>query len=344
MTERIVADTQATPDDGILEIFRIEFREFWDRLPNKTLFFVLLGAWLFLFHLLGNSTLGYVHTPSLLRWMYNAYRPVQVNEMYDDSHGLWVPLVVLGLLWWKHKELMAVPQRSWWPAMLLLAGGVLLHLVGYGVQQPRVSILGMLVGLYGLIGLAWGPEFMRACFFPFFLLIFCIPFGSQVDVITFPLRILVCKIVTAVSNNILQIDVIRQGTALFDPGHKYNYDVAPACSGIRSLVATIGLSTLYGFMFFRRPWKRLLMMSLAVPFAVLGNVLRMMCIIIAAEIRGQSWGDWVHENFFFKLVPYIPAFIGLLLVGRWIGEDVQPAPPADEAPATPAAQPAPARP
>jgi len=39
--------------------------------PNKAFFFLLLAAWLALFHFLGNSVLGYIRTPSLLQWMYH---------------------------------------------------------------------------------------------------------------------------------------------------------------------------------------------------------------------------------------------------------------------------------
>ena len=46
----------------------------WRRLPNKVFFFLLLAAWLALFQFLGNSILGYIHTPSLFSWMHEAYR------------------------------------------------------------------------------------------------------------------------------------------------------------------------------------------------------------------------------------------------------------------------------
>jgi len=34
-----------------------------------------------------------------------------------------------------------------------------------------------------------------------------------------------------------------------------------------------------------------------------------------AEIGGQKWGNYVHESGIFSLVPYLPAIIGLLVVG-----------------------------
>ncbi len=41
-------------------------------------------------------------------------------------------------------------------------------------------------------------------------------------------------------------------------------------------------------------------------------------VIVAAEMGGQKWGDYVHDNFFTSLVPYVPVFIGLFLVGHWL--------------------------
>ena len=52
--------------NGILEEFRLDFLDCWRRLPNRTLFFIILVAWLALFHFVGNSTMGYIRTPSLL--------------------------------------------------------------------------------------------------------------------------------------------------------------------------------------------------------------------------------------------------------------------------------------
>jgi len=294
----------------------------WRRLPNKTFFFVLLAAWLALFQFWGNSILGYIHTPSLFSWMsesYNAHSPAA-----DDGHGDFIPFLVVGLLWWKRKELLAQSLDLWWPGMLLLVVAMVLHVMGYVLQQPRISIVALFTGIYALMGLSWGRAWLQKSFFPFFLFVFSIPLGDQAKFITFPLRLLVCQLVELVSHWILGIDVMRIGTQLIDPSGAYQYDVAPACSGIRSLVAIFLLATIYGFMAFRSTWRRIFLMALAFPFAVLGNLLRMLCIIIAAELGGQGAGNYVHESTFISLVPYIPAIFGLLWVGRWMEKRWQP--------------------
>jgi exosortase len=289
----------------------------WRRLPNKALFFGLLAAWLALLQFLGTSILGYVHTPSLFLWMHEAYRSSH-GSANDDAHGNLIPFLVAGLFWWKRKELLAASFRIWWPGLLILAAAMVLHVLGYLLQQPLISIVALFTGIYGLMGLAWGPEWLRKSAFPFFLFVFCIPLGARSGFITFPLRQFATWLVAVTTHWILGIDVIRVGTQLIDPTGTYQYDVAAACSGIRSLIAIFLLSTCYGFVVFRSAAQRLLMILLAVPFAVLGNFLRLLLIIIAAEIGGQAWGSYVHENWIFSLIPYLPAFVGVFWVGNWM--------------------------
>src|SRR5438128_955510 len=248
----------------LLQELQQDLAECWQRLPNKAFFFSILLAWLALFQWLGNSTLAFVQlqTPSLLRWMYMAYKP-GINT--DDGHGNLIPFVVLVLFWFKRKELLALPLKTWWPGLLLLGFGLLIHVIGYAVQQPRISIIGLFTGIYGLTGLAWGPAWLRASFFPFFLFAFSVPFGTLGQSITLPLRLFVAKVVTSIAHLGLAPDLIVQGTQLMDGQNSFRYDVAPACSGIRSLVSLLALTTIYGFVSFKPAWKRLLMVAAAFP-------------------------------------------------------------------------------
>jgi exosortase len=299
--------------------FGEELRSCWSQLPDKAFFFLLLAVWLALFQFFGNATFGYVDTASLFRWMYNAYNVV--TPAADDGHGNLIPFVVLALFWWKRKELLAQPTRTWWPGLLMVVAALVLHVVGYLVQQPKLSIVALFAGIYGLMGLAWGAGWLRASFFPFFLFAFCIPLGSLTEPVTFPLRLMVSKIVVFVCNHILAIDVARDGTQLFNGMRSYQYEVAAACSGIRSLVAITAIAIIYAFVAFQTARKRALIIVCAVPLAVIGNVFRMMMIVIAAEIGGQEWGAFVHEGGplgILSLLPYIPAIIGLILLGRWL--------------------------
>jgi exosortase len=316
--------TENSIEDGILEEFRIEFLKVWKSLPNKGYFIVLLAAWLAIFQFLGNSTLGFVHSPSLLKWMYDVYQPSDHGLESEDQHGLIVPFLVIGLLWWKRKELLGLPLKTWLPALALLGLAVTIHIFGYLIQQPRISIMALFTGIYALMGLAWGPRWLRASFFPYVLFVFCIPIGTLAQPLTFRLRLIVCQLVEAVCHYILAIDVIRDGTLLRDPTGHYQYEVAAACSGIRSLIAISLMATVYAFGWFRGFWKRFLVLASAIPLAILGNLVRMLSIVLAAEIGGQKLGNSVHDSTFFSLLPYIPAMIGLIVIGRFLREKSPP--------------------
>jgi exosortase len=301
---------EAQPIKNIADFCR-DTIECWQRLPNKAFFFVLLAAWLALFQFLGNSILGYVHTSSLYSWMYHAYN----GPGSDDKHGDIIPFLVIGLFWWKRHELLNSRLQFWGLGLVLLVLGMVLQILAFVIQVPQVSIVALFVGIFGLMGLAWGAEWLRKSFFPFFLFAFSMPLGAHGTFITFPLRLLVTWLVEIISH-VFGIDVIRVGTALIDPSGTFQYDVAPACSGIRSLVAIFLLATVYAFFTFQSGWKRLFIIALAAPFAVLANLLRLLMVIVAAAMGGQKTGDWVHDNWFTSIIPYVLAFIGFMLAGQ----------------------------
>jgi exosortase len=287
-------------------------REEWRQLPNKWFFISLTTGWIVLFCFLGNTTVNYADSPSLLKWMFSQY----VSPSLDEGHGLLIPFLVLALYWVKRKELVAQPLGLWWPAIGLFGFALLLHFVGFLSQQQRLSVIGFFVGLYALTGLAWGRNWLKASFFPFFLLAFCVPVSEYAVVLTMPLRLLVARIVEIIGHLGLAPDLIREGTQLFDSEHTFGYEVAAACSGIRSLVALLALMTVYGFLNFKAPWKRVVMMLVAVPLAVLGNVVRLCFTIAVAETFGQKAGKAVETDAGY--LTFAVALGSAYLVARWL--------------------------
>jgi exosortase len=303
-------DSHETAKSSIVK----ELQACWRGMPYRWVFVLLFAAWCIFFHVLGNSTFGYVDTPSLFGWMHNAYN----SPGSDDGHGNLIPIVVLVLLGWKRHELMAITKGVWGPALVLLAFATGCHLVGFLIQQPRVSVVAFFLGVYSIMGLCWGKAWLRTTFFPFVLFVFCIPIGSLAESITFPLRMLVTTISVGISEHGLGIDVVREGSRLMSPDQRFVYDVAPACSGIRSLISLLALTTIYGFVVFRSAWKRILMVAIALPLALAGNVARITSVIIAAEAFGQDVGAKVHDGAGF--ITFLLAIGCVIALGAWLRE------------------------
>jgi len=292
-----------------------ELAAFGRALPSKSIFLVLLAAWITLFHLYGNATFGYIDTASLFGWLNYSYSSSQ-----DDELGRFIPLIVLGLCWWKRDELLEVRKEPSIACAALIALALALHALGFMVQQTRVSVVAFYFGIYALAGCVWGLRFLRATFFPCFLFVFCVPLGTLADTITVPLRMMATSATAWISQHILGVALIQQGNQIFDAQGSFQYEVAAACGGLRSMTATLALAAVYAFITFDRDsaWKKIVMIASALPLAVAGNTLRLVLIIIAAEAFGQKAGNWVHDNSLLSLLPYIPAFLGLGAIGSWL--------------------------
>ena len=301
---------------GLWEDLSSDFAKVWNSIPLKWLFFALLGVWVVLFHFLGNSTFGYIKSHSLLEWMYWAY-----NTNEDDQHGLYIPLVILVLFWISRNDFRGTVTRPWFGGLLFVFLGLGLHLLGYVGQQARISIAGFFLGIYGILGLTWGPDALRKSFFPMCLLAFAIPLGTLAESITFPLRLLATHLTTFFASHVLGINVIQRGTQLMDPNGAFQYEVAAACGGLRSLTAVLALCTIFAFLNFTKIPRRILMIAAAFPLAVLGNVSRLLLIVTVSEAFGQKTGQLVHDNSYLSLIPYIPPIIGIVVLGHFLQED-----------------------
>ena len=299
------------PAPTLAEEFLAEFRAFWARLPDKPFFFTLLGAWAALFHFLGHCSFNFTDQPSLFAWMWGAWSAPAL----EAEHGKLIPGVVLVLLWLRRGELLATPARRWWPALGGLALALALHVVAFTVQQPRVSMVALAAGAWCLVALTWGPGWARKTFFPFLLLGFCVPLEALGEGVLFRLRLLVTQISVGLGHDLLGLDVLRDGTRIFNAARTFSYDVAPACSGIRSLTSLLAVTTIYGCVTFRAPWKRAVMIALAAPLAVAGNVARITTVIILAEAFGHKAGAAAETNLGY--VTFAVA-IGLMLFAGWL--------------------------
>ena len=306
-------DRSQTSEQANSASFAEEFWSLWRELPEKGCFFGLLFAWVVMFHFLGNSTFSYIDSPSIFRWVYSFYSDPDL----DDSHGLLIPLVVLVVLWWRRQRLLALPRKGWSPALGMLALAVVLHLLGFAAQQPRLSIVSFFFGLYALVGLTWGRDWLKATFMPFSIFVFCVPISSLeiIKNLTMPLRLLATAISTGVAHGVLGFEVTRRGTQILDATGVARYEVAAACSGIRSLISLFVLMTIFGMLNYRSMWRRFGLMLLSVPLALFCNVLRLISVIIAGQVFGVTASEVAHE--YSGFFTYAIAIACLLLLSRW---------------------------
>jgi len=229
----------------------------------------------------------------------------------------------------RRRELLDAAKRTWPPGLWLLALALVLHAMGFLVQQTRVSIVAFLVGVYGIMGLAWGPGWLKAVFFPYFLLGFSIPVSAYLDGLTFRLRLMSTWVSTAICKGLLSIRLTRVGTSVEfaavaprpggGPGRAgFLFDVAPACSGIRSLTVVVLLTVVFAWLNLRGTGRRVALVLCSVPLALMGNVVRLVVTFGVADVWGQEAATQVETKAGF--ITFAVALAGVFAVGRLLRE------------------------
>jgi exosortase len=121
------------------------------------------------------------------------------------------------------------------------------------------------------------------------------------DSVAFPLKLLVSKF-SVDFLTLIGVLALREGNII----HLVNttLEVADACSGIRSIISLLALSTALAY-FTQDGWiKKLVLVALAVPIAILVNSLR----VIGTGILADKYGVEAAEGFFHE-------FAGLMIFG-----------------------------
>ena len=281
------------------------------------------------FQFSGNASRGYIDTASLFYWWGYQW----ANPASEAEHG-WLILGLSGWLFWRNLRNVGCGVRSAEcgepasrdqpsPGLWLtglgppsgMIGGLAVHLLGYALQQTRISIVGFLIFTWGVLALAGGRRWGRAAVFPLVFMIFAIPL-DVLDTVGFHLRLGVIEVAWRLAHAV-GIDVIRNGTQLMSPDGGFQYDVAAACSGMRSLMALAALSLLLGYLNFRSWPVRALVGLLCFPFAFVGNVVRIFAIIVMAEWQGQAAGVKTHDVMGFGVFVIV---LGLVQGTVWLLE------------------------
>lgn len=221
------------------------------------------------------------------------YRMVLDWSRNDDySHGFLVPLVSAYFFWINREKILSTKvQPSGWGLWVVLAGILQLVLAHLASEHflMRSSII-VLTG--GALIYAVGWNVFKAMRLPIFYLFLMVPIPAIIyDTITMPLKLFVTK-VSVGGLQAIGYSVIREGNIILLPN--VTLEVADACSGLRSLMSLIALSTAFAFLSQKITWKRWGLIVSAVPIAIITNVMR----VFVTGILAKHYGRVAAEGFF----------------------------------------------
>lgn len=236
------------------------------------------------------------------------------------AHGFVVPLMSVWLAWRKREELLACqPRPNWWMLVPILAAGALwlLGVLAYANSPSQFALVVMLIFLVPAIA---GMEVTRALVFPLAFLLFAVPMGE----------FLLPNLMESTANFVVLalrltgIPVYQVGQELVIPTG--NWSVVEACSGIRYLIASLMVGTLYAYLSYRSWVRRVAFVVLAGLVPILANWLRAYIIVMLGHLSGNRLATGVDH------LIYGWIFFGVVMaVMFWVGGFWNEHPPATDA-------------
>ena len=245
-------------------------------------------------------------------------------DTWDRStayHHCWLVLPVAAWLGWERRQRLQglLPQPLALAALPALAAS-LAWLVAerLGIMEGRQ--LAALAVMLALVLAVLGWPFCRAMAAPLAYLVFLVPFGAFL--VPSLQRITAWMIVAGLR----LLDIPHYADDLTIELAAGTFLVAEACAGLRFMIASLAFGALYALVMFRAPWRRAVVMLLALGVPVLANGLRALGIVLLGHHLGSAEAaaadHLIYGWIFFSLV------IGLLvLAGLPFRQDGQMEPP-----------------
>lgn len=231
------------------------------------------------------------------------------NIKPEASHGYLIMPISLFLVWKSRERLAVCKPDGERLGLFLILLGLGLYFVGFIAKISTLSNISLILNMLGVLLSILGRKITRVLIFPVLFLVFMIPVPDSIYVsLTAPLKLFV----SALSANILQglgVVVIREGN-IFTFANT-SLEVVEACSGLRSLISYLVLSTLLAY--FLPPntsVKKIILIALTVPAALLVNIMR----IVITGVLSNTWGKSMAEGFFHETAGVVLFFVGACML------------------------------
>jgi exosortase len=251
---------------------------------------------------------------SFFRWTHEAWNPEN-----DLEHGWLILPGAIVVAWLHYRQFADAEKRPSWFGLMPLVFGIFSFVLAVWTLQPRLALIGLPFMILGCVWCLWGWPVTRVALFPSALLFFMVPVGFLLSH-TVPLQRLVASVVTWISSHV-GIGVIRDGVKLLAADGSFQCEVAGGCSGVRSIMAMTLLSFIYVHFNLREPWKKLLTFVMTLPFAVVGNIIRVFTIVLVSKWFGEKWGAGPWHNISGFIIT-IPIAVGsMILFGDLLNRD-----------------------
>ena len=225
------------------------------------------------------------------RWMAERF------DTHDSfySHGWLIPFASGWLAWQRRALLRALPSRASFWGLAVLLPSLFIHLAATWWHLGFVSGFAMVGTIWGLVWTCWGRQTLRVFRFPLLFLLFMVPLpGVLLIAISFKMKLMAAALATH-ALTLVGIPAQQAGSTIHVPGLSVIVD--DTCSGLRSLISLIALSTLWTSLMptSAKRWQKLAVVAASIPIALAGNMVRILILVLLSAIYGPQIAEsFIH--------------------------------------------------
>jgi exosortase A len=227
------------------------------------------------------------------------------------AHAYMVLPISLWLIWRQRQVLTTLsPRPQPWmllPMLLVGAAWMLADLVAVNAAA-QFALVGLLVmAVPAMLGL----QVSFVILFPLLFLFFAVPFGEFL----LPVLMEYTANFTVTALRLSGIPVYREGLQFVIPSG--NWSVVEACSGVRYLIASFMIGTLFAYLNYRSTRRRIVFMGVSLVVPILANWLRAYMIVMLGHLSGNTIAVGVDHLIYGWLFFGVVITIMFVIGARW---------------------------
>lgn len=231
------------------------------------------------------------------------------------THGFLVPPIVLWLIWRQRGAMGAQSPRPTLGIFVLAGCAVFLWLMGDLVAINAVTQLALVTLLVLAVPAVLGWQVARLIAFPLGFLFFAVPVGEFL----LPQLMEWTANFTVMALRLSGVPVYRDGLQFVIPSG--NWSVVEACSGVRYLIASLTVGTLFAYLNYQSTQRRVLFVIVSILVPIVANWLRAYMIVMLGHYSGNTIAVGVDHLIYGWVFFGVVIMLMFVIGARWAEPD-----------------------
>lgn len=227
------------------------------------------------------------------------------------AHAFLVPPIVLWLVWRKRQVLAGIVPRPQPWVLLPMAAIALLWLLGELVAVNAATQFALVAMLVLCVPAVLGLQVAWELFFPLVFTFFCVPVGEFM----LPQLMEWTADFTVAALQLTGIPVYREGQQFVIPSGSWS--VVEACSGVRYLIASFMVGSLFAYLNYRSWQRRVVFGVVSIVVPIVANWLRAYMIVMIGHLSGNKLAVGVDHIIYGWVFFGVVVMLMFLIGARW---------------------------